>query len=70
MTADKATEAATQVMKDLSEGGQVAIDAMKSTGKELSTEEIKSAYRAQVDPLSALADTLSTLEAGSIVASN
>lgn len=70
MTADKATEAATQVMKDLSEGGQVAIDAMKSIGKELSTEEIKSAYRAQVDPLSALADTLSTLEAGSIVASN
>jgi len=43
---------------------------MKSTGKELSTEEIRNAYRAQVAPLSELADTLSTLEAGSVVAAN
>jgi len=58
------------VMDGLSEGGQAAIDAIKSTGKELSVEEIRNAYRAQVAPLSELADTLSTLEVGSVVAKN
>ena len=38
--------------------------------KDLSIEEIKAAYRAQVAPLTDLADTLSTLEVGSIVAEN
>jgi hypothetical protein len=57
-------------LNEISQGGQVAINAIKATGKELSTEEIKSAYRAQVAPLAELASTLSSLEKGSVVAAN
>ena len=55
-------------------GGQAAVDVMNELaedyGKELSTDEIEAAYRAQVAPLSSLAESIATLEAGSIVAKN
>lgn len=61
---------ADHIIADIEQGGQVAIDAIKSTGKELSTEEIEAAYRAQVAPLVAISEKLSELQVGSVVAAN
>ena len=54
----------------LSEGGQVAINTLKSIKSDLTTEEIEAAYRAQIAPIIAVQDTLADLQQGSIVATN
>ena len=61
---------AEEILQLVSLGGQVAINAIKSTGKELTAEEISAVYRNQIEPLTSLAEQLSTLEKGSVVAKN
>ena len=57
-------------LETLSQGGTDAVKKLQSYGKELSTEEIEAAYRAQVAPLVAISEKLSELQVGSIVAKN
>ena len=58
----------------LESGGEQAISVMKEiaadAGRELSTDEIKAAYRAQVEPIISLVESLDTLNKGSIVDKN
>ena len=65
-----ATSQTDDVLATLSKGGQDAINELKKIKGELTTEEISAAYRAQVEPLKSLFDTLDELQAGSIVATN
>ena len=58
-------------LETLSAGGQAAIDVLRSIKKDkLTTEEIQAAYRAQVEPIKAVFNTIKDLQAGSIVAKN
>ena len=58
----------------LESGGELALTAMEEiaadAGRELSTDEIKAAYRAQIEPIVSLAESLDTLKKGSIVDKN
>ena len=58
------------VFTNLGKGGQTAIEQLKSIKGELTAEEVESAYRAQIQPLRDLVDSINEIGINSIVSTN